>query len=262
MSCRWENWRCNRHASQRRRQRRRTERETPAAYAARAHATGAGSAGGGDSRSEGGTATGTETPNTGPQRPANRRTASGNPTQPDHADAKADAAETDRKPTTTTAPENARQDARTRHRHAPAASAEPTSRRHHGAESGDTSEPRDTTRAREPKTENEATTHPHTPARKTRRDPERRAPQRARNRMATSTARRRRRGQGRGGRRDAPDRQARAGQPAPPCARPAPRDTTAAVRACGARSLSRTVGMENGNRRWCWSACSPGNGGL
>ena len=208
------------------------QEEAPTAYAARAHATGAGSAGGGDSRTDGGT----ETPHTGPAAPANRRTASGKPTQPDHADAKAEAAADEEKPATTTAPANDRTDRRSRQRQAPAAKANPTSRRHHGADSGDTSEPRETTSAREPTTENDATTPPHTPARKTRRDPERRAPQRARNRMATSTARRRRRGQGRGGRKDAPDRQARAGQPAPPCARPAPRDRTTAVRACGARS--------------------------
>ena len=162
---------------------------TPTAYAARAHTNGAGSAGGGDSRTDGGTATGTETPKTGPAAPANRRTASGNPTQPDQAAANAEARADDANPTTTTAPANDRTEARSRHRQAPAAKAEPTSRRHHGADRGDTSEPRDTTRAREPTTENEAKTPPHTPARKTRRDPERRAPQRARNRMATRTAR-------------------------------------------------------------------------
>ena len=186
------------------------QRETPTAYAARAHATGAGSAAGAASRSDGGTATGTETPHTEPAAPANRRTASGKPTQPDHAAAKVDAAADEEKPATTTAPANDRTDRRSRQRQAPAAKANPTSRRHQGAKSG--RGPRGTTTARDEMREKEsATTPPHTPARKTRRDPERRAPQRARNRMATSTARRRRRGQGRGGREDAPDRQARAG---------------------------------------------------
>ena len=102
------------------------------------------------------------TPNTGP---ANRRTASGKPTQPDQAPAKADAAAGEEKPTTTTAAENDRAEARSRQRHAPAARANPTSRRHQGAKSG--RGPRGTTTARDETREKEpATTHPtHQPGR-------------------------------------------------------------------------------------------------
>ena len=71
-----------------------------------------GSAGDGASRSDGGTATGTETPQTGPAAPANRRTASGKPTQPDQAAANAEA----RDANPTTAAENDRAEARSRHR--------------------------------------------------------------------------------------------------------------------------------------------------
>ena len=125
----------------------------------------AGSAAGAASRRDGGTATGTETPHTGPAAPANRRTASGKPTQPDQAPAKADAAASDENPTTTTADENDRAEARSRQRHAPAARANPTSRRHHGAKSG--RGPRGTTTARDETREKEpATTHPtHQPGR-------------------------------------------------------------------------------------------------
>ena len=135
-------------------------RKPPATYAARAHAATAGRAAGTPAATRAGGATGTETPHTPP---ANRRTASGNPTQPAQAAANAAAAASDENPTTTTTPENERDDARSRQRHAPAHSADPTSRRHHGADSGATSEPRETTSAREPTTENEATAHTHTP---------------------------------------------------------------------------------------------------
>ena len=137
-----------------------------------------GSAAGDASRNDGGQATGTETPNTGPAAPANRRTASGKPTQPDQAPAKADAAAGEEKPTTTTAAENDRAEARSRHRQAPAARANPTSERHQGAKSG--RGPRGTMTARDETSEKEpATTHPtHPPGKpaETRSDAPHRAP--------------------------------------------------------------------------------------
>ena len=57
-----------------------------------------------------------------------------------------------------------------------------------------------------------------------------------------------------------PTKPRRTRRPAPPCARPARGHITAAVRASGVRSISRTAG--NGNERWCWSVFSSANGGL
>ncbi len=108
-------------------------------------------AGAGDEQRPGG-ATGTETPQTGP---ANRRTTTGQPHQPAQAAAKAVAAARQENPATTTTPENDRTDSRNRHRHEPAANADPTTRRQGAATSG-------AAPTRWNTKEEAATTHPRT----------------------------------------------------------------------------------------------------
>lgn len=83
-------------------------------------------AGTGWSRKVGGEATGTEQTHSGP---ANRRTATGKPHRPAWAAAKAAAAARDGKPQHRTLPENDRTLARNRQRQAPAARANPATRR-------------------------------------------------------------------------------------------------------------------------------------
>ncbi|MEI2771410.1 MAG: hypothetical protein V9G98_11940 [Candidatus Competibacter sp.] len=64
MNCRWENWRCNRHAAPASgggNAAAKNQEEPRPTYAARAHATGAGNVAGAASRSDGGTATGIKT---------------------------------------------------------------------------------------------------------------------------------------------------------------------------------------------------------
>jgi hypothetical protein len=68
--------------------------------------------------------------------------ASDKPHQPDQAAANSSAIAREEKPTTTTEPENARDDARSRQRQAPADSAEPTSTRQQGADRGTPPKPR------------------------------------------------------------------------------------------------------------------------
>lgn len=132
----------------------RKDRPTGETQPPTAHATARGSATGTPARHRTG-ATGTDTPKSGPAGPANRRTTTGKPHQPDQDPAKADAAAGEENPATTTTPENDRADRRNRQRRAPANNADPTTRRHGAAANGG-NPPRSTT-----KEEEAATAHPH-----------------------------------------------------------------------------------------------------